>query len=138
MNPGKNVILQKGKGAARKKEALSYLYEKESQYFAQIAEDIKDIAVKELKTLGAYDLKPVFRGAWFKASKKDFYAITFSSRLISRILAPLAAFECHDKNDLYKAAKKIHWEEFLTPKKTFAVSANVSESDIDHSKFSGL
>lgn len=138
MNIHKKSILQKGKGKTRKQAKLEYLYEKESQYFAQIAESIKDIALKELKELGAYDLKPVFRGIWFKASKKDFYRITYFSRLISRILAPLVSFECHDKDDLYKAAKKIRWEEFLTPKKTFSITANVSESQITHSNFAGL
>ena len=138
MNTTKKTILQKGKGKTRKQAKLEYLYEKESLYFAQIAESVKDIAIKELKDLGAYDLKPVFRGIWFKATKKDFYRITYFSRLISRILAPLVSFECHDKDDLYKAARKIRWEEFLTPEKTFSIMANVSESDITHSNFAGL
>ena len=138
MKTGKKSILQKGKGKTRKQAKLEYLYEKELLYFAQVAESIKEIAVKELKELGAYDLKPVFRGIWFKASKKDFYRINYFSRLLSRILAPLVTFECHDKDDLYKAAKKIRWEEFLTLKKTFSITANVSESQITHSNFAGL
>ncbi len=138
MNISKKSILQKGKGKTRKQAKLEYLYEKESLYFAQVAESVKDIAIKELRNLGAYDLKPVFRGIWFKATKKDFYRITYFSRLISRILAPLVSFECHDKDDLYKAARKIRWEEFLTPEKTFSIMANVSESDITHSNFAGL
>ena len=138
MNKGKKTILQKGKGKTRKKAKLEYLYEKESQYFAQVAESIKEIAIKELKSLGAYDLQAVFRGVWFKASKKDFYRINYFARLVSRILAPLVRFECHDKDQLYKAAKKIRWEEFLTPKKTFSIAANVAESEITHSNFAGL
>ncbi len=138
MNKGKKTILQKGKGKTRKKANFEYLYEKESQYFAQVAESIKDIAIKELKHFGAYDLQAVFRGVWFKASKKDFYRINYFARLVSRILAPLVRFECHDKDQLYKAAKKIRWEEFFTPKKTFSIVANVAESEITHSNFAGL
>jgi len=138
LKSSKKVILQKGKGAIRKKAKLTYLYEKESQYFAQVAEDVKQLAVKELTELGGYDIKPVFRGVWFKASKKDLYKITYCARLISRILAPLIVFECEDKDDLYKAAKTVHWEEFLTNKQTFSISANVSESQITHSNFAGL
>jgi putative N6-adenine-specific DNA methylase len=138
LSTGKKSILQKGKGKIRKQAKLEYLYEKESQYFAQVAESIKDIAIKELKELGGYDLKPVFRGIWFKASRKNFYRINYFSRLLSRILAPLVTFDCHDKDDLYKASKKIRWEEFLTPEKTFSIVANVSESDITHSNFAGL
>lgn len=138
MNTGKKSILEKGKGKTRKQAKLSYLYERESQYFAQVAESIKDIAITELRELGAYGLKPVFRGIWFKASQKDFYRINYYSRLLSRVLAPLASFECHDKDDLYRAARKIRWEEFLTTEQTFSIVANVSESDITHSNFAGL
>jgi len=138
VNKGKKTILQKGKGKTRKKAKLEYLYERESQYFAQVAESIKDIAMDELKYLGAYDLQAVFRGIWFKASKKDFYRINYFARLVSRILAPLVRFECHDKDQLYKAAKKIRWEEFFTPRKTFSIVANVAESEITHSNFAGL
>jgi len=138
VNTGKKTILQKGKGKTRKQAKLEYLYEKQSLYFAQIAESVKDIAITELKSLGAYDLKPVFRGIWFKATQKDFYRITYFARLVSRILAPLVSFECNDKDDLYKAARKIRWEEFLSLKDTFSIVANVSESDITHSNFAGL
>ena len=138
MNKDKKAILQKGKGKTRKKAKLEYLYERESQYFAQVAESIKEIAIKELQSLGAYDLQAVFRGVWFKASKENFYKINYFSRLVSRILAPLVRFECHDKDQLYKAAKKIRWEEFLTPRKTFSIAANVAESEITHSNFAGL
>ncbi len=80
MSKVKKTILQKGKGKTRKKAKLEYMYEKESQYFAQVAESIKDIAIKELKELGAFDLKPVFRGVWFKSTKKDFYRINYFSK----------------------------------------------------------
>ncbi len=138
MNKVKRTILLKGKGKTRKQAKFKYIYQQESLYFAQIAEGIDDIVKNEFRELGAYDLKSVFRGIWFKASKKDFYSINYFSRLASRILAPLVSFECHDKNDLYKAAKKISWEEFLTPKQTFSIVANVSESNISHSNFAGL
>jgi putative N6-adenine-specific DNA methylase len=138
LTTAKKSILQKGRGKTRKLAKLEYLYEKESQYFAQVTESVKDIAITELRELGGYDLKPVFRGIWFKASKKGFYKINYFARLVSRILAPLAVFECKDKDELYKAARKIRWEEFLTPKKTFSIMANVSESEISHSNFAGL
>ena len=138
MNTGKRSILQKGRGRTRKLAKLEYVYEKNSQYFAQVAESVKEIAVTEIKELGGYGLKTVFRGIWFKASKEDFYRINYHARLLSRVLAPLVTFECIEKDDLYKAAKKIRWEEFLTIDQTFSIMANVSESDITHSNFAGL
>lgn len=138
LNSERRSILQKGRGRTRKLAKLAYVYEKESRYFAQVAESVKDLAVNELKSLGAENIRPVFRGIWFTATQKDFYCITYQARMLSRVLAPLITFECTDKDDLYKAAKKIRWEEFLTPRKTFAVAANVSESAITHSNFAGL
>ncbi|WDP90498.1 MAG: class I SAM-dependent RNA methyltransferase [Desulfobacter sp.] len=138
MNIEKRAILQKGRGKTRKLAKLEYIYERESRYFAQVAESVKELALKELEELGATALKPVFRGIWFKADRAVFYKIVYQARLISRVLAPLAEFECKDKDELYKAAKKIRWEEFLTPKKTFSITANVSESEITHSNFAGL
>ncbi len=134
----KKSILQKGCARTRKLAKLEYVYEKQSLYFAQVSETIKDLAAEELKELKAENIEPVFRGIWFCASKKDFYNITYQTRLCSRILAPLAVFDCPDKDILYKTAKKIYWEEFLTPSKTFSIISNVSNSNITHSNFAGL
>lgn len=138
MNTDKRSILQKGRGRTRKLAKLEYVYEKNSQYFAQVSESVKELAINEIKNLGGYGLKSVFRGIWFKSSKEDFYKINYNARLLSRVLAPLATFECIEKDDLYKAARKIRWEEFLTVDQTFSIMANVSESDITHSNFAGL
>ena len=138
MNTDKKSILQKGRGRTRKLAKLEYVYEKNSQYFAQVSESVKELAINEIKNLGGHGLRSVFRGIWFKASKEDFYKINYNARLLSRVLAPLVTFECIEKDDLYKAAKKIRWEEFLTIDQTFSIMANVSESDITHSNFAGL
>ena len=131
-------ILQKGQGRTRKLAKLAYIYERESRYFAQVAETVKEMAGEELLELGARDLSFVFRGIWFTAGKKDFYRITYHARLLSRVLAPLASFACSGKDDLYREAGKIRWEEFMTVKQTFSITANVSESGITHSNFAGL
>ena len=40
-----------------------YLYQENQTYFAQVAEDIKSLAIAELESLGATNLRPRFRGA---------------------------------------------------------------------------
>ncbi len=138
MNTPKRAILQKGQGKTRKLAKLEYIYERESRYFAQVAESVKELALKEIQALGAAQTRTVFRGIWFTADKATFYKIVYLSRLVSRVLVPLAEFDCPDKDDLYKEARKIRWEEFLSPKKTFSITANVAESSITHSNFAGL
>jgi len=57
---------------------------------------------------------------------------------MSRCLAPLISFACPDTDTLYQKARQIGWEDFFARGSTFAVSANVSDSAITHSKFAAL
>jgi len=115
-----------------------YTYQKTNRYFAQAADDIKDITGEELLFLGAENTSPAYRGIHFTATPKVLYSINFNSRLINRILAPLVSFKCHSDKVLYKKALQIQWEDFLDPYLTFAVFASVSHSVITHSKFAAL
>jgi putative N6-adenine-specific DNA methylase len=117
---------------------LKYNYQKSNRYFAQVADDIKDIASAELIELGADGIKDSYRGIYFNASPKVLYKINYFSRLINRVLAPLISFDCHSDNYLYQTAGKVDWSDFLNPDQTFAVFASVSNSKIKHSKFASL
>ena len=129
------VILQKGVGRKRRQSVLEYIYETEQVYFAQVSESVKKEAAAELRELGAGHIRERFRGIRFSCDQRVFYKINYMSRLLSRILAPLKTFDCKDTDQLYKNVKQIKWEQFLAPKNTFAVVANVSNSGITHSKF---
>jgi putative N6-adenine-specific DNA methylase len=115
-----------------------YNYQKSYRYFAQVADDIKDIAEEELLSFGAKNTHPAYRGIYFTAEKKDLYAINFNARLINRVLAPIKSFPCHSDQSLYKTALKINWADFLKTTDTLAVFATVSHSTITHSKFAAL
>jgi len=115
-----------------------YEYQQSGRYFAQVADDIKDIAETELLELGAVETSNSYRGIYFNADKESLYRINLNSRLINRVLAPLKTFDCHSDNYLYKVGKQIHWEDFLNIEQTLAVFASVTQSNIDHSKFAAL
>ncbi|MFC2088405.1 class I SAM-dependent RNA methyltransferase [Calditrichota bacterium] len=115
-----------------------YAYQQYGRYFAQVADDIKDIAETELLELGAEEPSHSYRGIYFNAKPEALYRINLHSRLINRVLAPLKTFDCHSDNYLYQVAQKIHWEDFLNPEQTLAVFANVSQSNISHSKYAAL
>ena len=115
-----------------------YEYLKNYRFFAQIDEGIKDIGAQELTELGAKEVKPTYRGIYFAADKETLYRINYTSRLISRVLAPLYSFDCPDTDTLYEIAKQIRWSDFFSKDKTFAVYANVANSKINHSKFASL
>ena len=115
-----------------------YEYQQSGRYFAQVADDIKDIAEAELLELGAAEPSHSYRGIYFNANQEVLYRINLHSRLINRILAPLKTFDCHSDNYLYKVGQQIHWEDFLNPEQTLAIFANVTQSNINHSKFAAL
>jgi len=115
-----------------------YEYQKSGRYFAQVADDIKDIAEQELQELGATDASHSYRGIYFNADPEPLYRINLHSRLINRVLAPLKTFDCHSDNYLYQVGQQIKWEDFLNPEQTLAVFASVTQSNIRHSKFAAL
>jgi putative N6-adenine-specific DNA methylase len=115
-----------------------FTYQKSGRYFAQIAEGLKDLGKAELKELGAREIKPGYRGFYFSADKATLYKLNYSSRFLSRILAPLIRFDCHSAKYLYKTACNIDWPLLVNLEKTFAIKANVSHSNINHSQYAAL
>ncbi len=115
-----------------------YAYLEKGGYFAQISEGMEALGAQELTELGAKHVKPAFRGIYFYADKKALYRINYSGRMISRVLAPIKRFYCKSTDELYRCAKQINWPRFFNTDETFAVFANVSNSDIRHSKYAAL
>ena len=115
-----------------------FLYQQNQHYFAQIAEGLEDSGTDELRRLGAREIRPAYRGLHFEAEKAALYRINYQSRLVTRVLAPLAAFPCHEPDYLYRKAKLIPWKEIMGVDQTLAVFANLSNSKIRHSQYAGL
>ncbi|MCP4690939.1 MAG: class I SAM-dependent RNA methyltransferase [Desulfobacterales bacterium] len=115
-----------------------YNYQTNQQFFAQIADGVKDSGSRELSELGARWVKPAYGGVHFKADMETLYRINYGARLASRILAPLASFNCRTADQLYKRTKQIRWTDFLSIHDTFAVYGNVSNSGINNSHYASL
>lgn len=114
---------------------MTYLYQKNNRYFAQVPGQMEALAEDELKSLGAVNCKVDYRGVYFEADKSALYRINYQSRLISRVLAPLISFSCHTPSALIKSASEIEWEKFFGVDKTFAITASVNKSTITNSLY---
>ncbi len=119
-------------------EKTDFSYSKNYRFFAQIADGIEDLGVSELQELGASDVQSTFRGLYFSADKATLYRINYASRLVTRVLAPIMTFDCHNTKYLYKTALSIPWTEIFGLDKTFMVMSNVSNSKIRHSQYAAL
>ena len=115
-----------------------YAYQKTNRYFCQTAEGLEELAAAELEELGATEVNPVFRGLFFSAEPAELYGIVYRARLASRLLAPLISFDCHSPKYLHKTAGSLDWSDFMNLDTTFAVSAGVAESAINHSQYAAL
>ena len=112
------------------------MYEyRQNGFFAQVTGKMETLCEEELIELGATETKTTYKGVYFKADIPTLYKINYTSRLLSRVLAPLVTFPCHTTNTLIQKAKKIHWEDFLSNEKTFAISSSVSKSRITNSLY---
>ncbi|HCR49651.1 MAG TPA: THUMP domain-containing protein [Rhodothermales bacterium] len=118
---------------------MAYLYERNRRFFAQIAGGSEGLGIRELVKLGATDVEAAYRGVYFRATNEALYRIAYSARLLSRILAPLVSFDCHNEEGLYQFAHtRIRWDDFLTPDHTFLIFSNVGNSRINHSQYAAL
>ncbi|GAB5519695.1 MAG: THUMP domain-containing protein [Rhodothermales bacterium] len=117
---------------------MSFLYQSHQQYFAQVAGGLEEAAIQELRGLGATGLQAKYRGVSFKATSEVLYRVNYQTRLCTRILAPLIAFDCHSDKYLYRRIGEVDWSAFMDVDHTFAVFANVSHSTITHSKYAAL
>ena len=84
-----------------------YDYQTTSLFTAQVADGIEDLALAELAELGATDCTRGFRFVRFRADRQSLYRIVYRSRLVSRVLAPLARFPCLTDKALYAGARDV-------------------------------
>ncbi len=117
---------------------FNFIYQKSNRYFAQTDRGLEDAAAHEIESLGGAEIRTGFLGLSFGASREALYSIVYQARLISRVLAPVISFDCHSDKYLYNTLFQIPWEDFITIKQTLAVSANVSDSKINHSQYAAL
>lgn len=113
-------------------------YQEKRRFFAQVAGGMEDLGAEELGELGAGNLRAAYRGLYFEADDPALYRINYTSRLITRVLAPLASFKCPGTDQLYQKGKSVNWNALFSVDHTFAVFANVANSRITHSRYAAL
>ena len=90
-----------------------FAYQQDGRFFAQAARGLEELARIELEELGASDVETSGGGLHFRSDAAGLYRVNYCSRLVSRVLAPLAAFPCFSEQALYDAARAIDWERIL-------------------------
>jgi 23S rRNA (guanine2445-N2)-methyltransferase / 23S rRNA (guanine2069-N7)-methyltransferase len=105
------------------------------KFFVACAKSLEYLLVDEMLALGAIKATAATAGVNVEADGKVAYRAAMFSRLASRVLWPLAEFECENEQDLYQGAHAIDWSDHVAPEGTLAVDAHVSGPTLTHERF---
>ena len=89
----------------------------------------ESILARELRHLGAQQVREGIRNVKFIGDKGFMYKANLSLRTAIKILIPIHTFNLQNESDLYTNLQKIEWEKYLNEDKTFAINS-VIHSDI--------
>ena len=94
------------------------MYEyKQKGFFAQVTGKMEELCEQELIELGTTETKTEYKGIFFKADLPTLYKINYTSRLLSRVLAPLITFPCRKPMSLFKKQRRFIGKIFVRLKK---------------------
>ncbi len=105
------------------------------KFFASCGKGLEYLLADELVALGCARTTAAIAGVNVEGTLQDAQRAVLWSRLASRILWPIAEFDCADEHALYAGAAAIEWQAHLSPAHTLAIDAHVSGSGITHARY---
>lgn len=105
------------------------------RFFASCPRSLEDLLAEELRQLGIEDPHPTAAGVAFEATIEAALPVLMHSRLASRLLLQLAAFDCEDEAALYRGVEGIDWTRHLRPGQTLLLHAHGRSGSLRHSGF---
>lgn len=96
------------------------------------------ILAKELRNLGAMEVKEGVRSVSFVGDKGFMYKANLSLRTAIKILKPIDSFKVFSEEDLYKQINRMPWEKYLDAEGTLAIDATLHSEKFTHSKYVAL
>ncbi|PCE62493.1 THUMP domain-containing class I SAM-dependent RNA methyltransferase [Sediminicola luteus] len=95
----------------------------------------EEILAKELRNLGAMNVKAGVRGVTFEGDTGFMYKANLSLRTALKVLKQLKSFPVNDVNDLYRKIYQIDWSRHFSVDHTFAISFTGRSQGIDNTVF---
>lgn len=95
----------------------------------------EELLAKELKDLGAQNVKTGVRSVSFIGDKGFMYKANLCLRTAIRILKPIYTFKARNEHDLYKKVQQFDWQQYFGPNTTFSLDASVSSTNFNHSLY---
>ncbi|NQX86783.1 MAG: class I SAM-dependent RNA methyltransferase [Flavobacteriaceae bacterium] len=98
----------------------------------------ENILEKELRQLGAQEIKKGIRNVSFVGDMGFMYKANLGLRTAIKILKPIKTFRVLSEQDLYDKVKRISWEKYVSSKGSLAIDATVHSNIFTHSKYIAL
>ena len=105
------------------------------KFFVSCAKGLEYLLADELLALGLSKATATIAGVNAEGELPQAQRIVLWSRLASRVLWPLAEFDCPDETALYEGVAALPWEQHIDADLTLAVDAHVSGTAITHARF---
>ena len=95
----------------------------------------EELLSKELRQLGAQNIKVGVRNVSFSGDKGFMYKANLALRTATKILKPIHSFKIKTEQDLYDQVYKMDWTPYLKPTGTLAVDATINSTVFTHSLY---
>jgi putative N6-adenine-specific DNA methylase len=108
------------------------------EMIAKTLPGLENVLVDELSGLGADKIIPLKRAVRFYGGPELLYLSNYQLRTALKILKPIQEFTVRNEYELYKKARAIEWNKYLSLEHTFVVDAVVFSSSFQHSGYIAL
>ncbi len=107
-------------------------------YFVTCPKGVEDLLAQECAAAGITELKQSVGGIEFEGDIEQAYRLCLWSRVASRVLLRLHAFDADDYDDLYTAVQSIDWSQHIDVHSSFAIDCFSSHPEMNNSHFATL
>ena len=95
----------------------------------------EEILAKELRNLGAGNVKEGVRSVFFEGDTGFMYKANLCLRTAIKIVKPIHSFRVRNEDDLYRKIYSMDWFDYLSIDTTFAIDATVNSDNFTHSLY---
>lgn len=99
---------------------------------------LEEILSKEIENLGGKDIVQGNRAVSYYGNKEILYSSNINLRTALSVLVPIAEFNAHDTDQLYKFSMEIPWDKYFSCSKTIMIEPVTNSKIFTHSQYAGL
>ena len=107
----------------------------DTSFLAKTFYGFEPLLEKELRKLGAKNIKSINRAVSFEGDLGFLYKVNLSLRTALRILMPIGFFPVKNQTDLYRAVDRIDWSKWFSADQSFIIDVTLFSDHFNHSLF---